>query len=276
MGHTGEVGPVKDLKEFAAFWDNIIDRYIAGEFPLDAPLDAWFDSYKGIGEGAVDPQVMPEPYLGDLFAGEHKIVFMGLNPGAPRPTAQARNGTYANEIRALGSYTAWAATWPYLREADITDWGKNVFHDARYRFMKDWYADDNLEHRRMVNWELYPWHSKKIQGSRMRPPPKVVREFVWEPIASLGTTWIFAFGAPWYEQLEHLGLRQLMHLGHGGEPYPTETKPKAYRQVKVYEGPADSFVIAMSTASAAAPPKRREVEILKTELASRGLPVPQP
>ena len=262
------------LEELADFWDQIIDRYLEGEFPLDPPLDSWFRSYKGTGEGAVDPDVMPEPFLGNLFAGDHRMVFMGLNPGAPRPTAQSRTGTYASEIREMGSYRAWAATWPYLRGLDIQEWGKNVFHDARYRFMKDWYDDPSLEHRHMLNWELYPWHSKKVQGSRMRPPGDVVREFVWEPIADTGAQWIFAFGTPWYEQLEHLKLKELVHLGHGGEPYPTETKPKAYRKVKVYDGPAESFVVSMSTAAAAAPPKRRETEILKEGLARRGFPVP--
>ena len=262
------------LQNLADFWDDIIDRYLAGEFPLDPPLDSWYASYKGIGEGKVNPDVMPEPYLGDLFAGDHRIVFMGLNPGAPRPTAQSRQGTYAQEIRELGSYRAWAATWPYLRDRDLDEWGKNVFHDARYRFMKDWYDDPALKHQHALNWELYPWHSKKVQGSRMRPPVDVIRRFVWEPIAETGAKWLFAFGVPWYDQFEQLGLRVLLHLGHGGDTYPTETKPKAYRQVRVYEGPAESLVVAMSTASAAAPPKTKEVEILKAELARRGLPVP--
>lgn len=262
------------LQEYASFWDAVIARYLQGEFPLDPPLDVWFDSYRGKGEGAVDVEVMPEPYLGDLFATELRMVFMGLNPGSPRPAAQSRTGTYAEEIRDLGSYRAWAATWPYLRDRDLEDWGRNVFHDARYRFMKRWYGDSTLEHRHMLNWELYPWHSKKVQGSRMRPPIDVIREFVWEPVAATGAKWIFAFGSDWYEQLDQLGLAQLVHLGHRGEPYPTETKPRAYRQVRVYEGPADSFVVAMSTASAAAPPKDREAEILREELGRRGFPVP--
>jgi hypothetical protein len=71
-----------------------------------------------------------------------------------------------------------------------------------------------------------------------------------------------------------LGLDLLLHLGHGGEPYPTETRPKAYRQVRVYEGPAKSLVIVMSTAAAASPPKKKEVDILKHELARRSLAVP--
>lgn len=262
------------LQELADFWDDVIDRYLEGEFPLDPPLDSWFASYKGTGEGEVDAEVMPEPYLGDLFTGDHRIVFMGLNPGAPRPKAQSRQGTYAQEIRRLGSYRAWAATWPYLRDIDLSEWGKNVFHDARYRFMKDWYDDSGLEHRHALNWELYPWHSRKVQGSRMRPPVDVVRRFVWKPIAATGVRWIFAFGTPWYEQLEQLGLKQLAHLGHGGDPYPTETKPKAYRKVKLYAGPADSLVVAMSTSATAAPPSRRETEILKEELAGRGFPTP--
>lgn len=228
----------------------------------------------GNGLGVVDREVMPEPYLGDLFDGDHRMVFMGLNPGSPRPTAQSRNGTYAQEIRQMGSYRAWAATWPYLRELDVSTWGRNTFHDSRFEFMKNWYGNPSLEHRHMLNWELYPWHSKKVRGSPIRPPADVVRSFVWDPIAATGARWLFAFGTPWYEQLELLRLKELVHLGHGGEPYPTETKPKAYRKVKVYEGPADAFVVAMSTAAAAAPPSRRETEILKEELARRDFPIP--
>lgn len=265
---------MKVLEELSSFWDDNINRYLNGEFPLDPPLDSWFGSYRGTGEGAVDREVMPEPYLGDLLRGEHKMVFMGLNPGYPRPTAQARDGSYAHEIRELGSYRAWAATWPYLRDLDLLEWGRNTFHDSRYQFMRNWYEDSALEHGHMLNWELYPWHSKKVQGSRMRPPVEVIRRFVWEPIAATQARWIFAFGVDWYDQLEQLGLKELIHLGHGGESYPTETKPRAYRKVKVYEGPSNAFVVAMSTAAAAAPPKKREADILKEEFSRRGFPVP--
>lgn len=262
------------LNELAEFWDRIIDRYLSGEFPLDPPLDEWYHSYRGIGEGRVDPEVMPEPYLGDVLASDHRMVFLGLNPGRPRPTAQSRQGTYAKEIRDLGSYRAWAATWPYLRSSDVDVWGKNVFHDARFTFLRRWYEDETLLHHNMLNWELYPWHSKKVQGSRMRPPVDTIRRFVWEPLAETGARWIFAFGADWYDQLRQLGLKQLLHLGAGGDPYPTETKAKAFRQVRVYEGPSDAFVIAMSTASSASPPGEKETRILKEELRRRGLRVP--
>ena len=140
--------------------------------------------------------------------------------------------------------------------------------------MKNWYGDAELGHRQMLNWELYPWHSKKVQGSRMRPPSEVIREFLWEPVGSLAAPWVFAFGREWFERLDDLGLRSLLVLGYGGEPYPTLTKPGARRSVKIYEGPGESFVVAMSTAAAAAPPSLKEANILKAELAQRGFPVP--
>ena len=263
-----------DALSVLSYWDRVIDRYLEGDFPLDGLLGPWFRSYKGTGQGAVDPNVMPEPYLGNLRSKEHRMVFLGLNPGSPRPTAQSRTGTYADEIRRLGGYSAWAATWPYLRDEDVAVWGRNVFHAARLRFMRDWYAEEKLSKQHMLNWELYPWHSKKIQGARMRPPSEAVREYVWEPLRTLRANWVFAFGKPWFEKLEEQGLRCLLHLGHGGEGYPTRTKPGAHRTVKVYEGPGDSFVVAMSTAAAAAPPNSIETSILREELGRRGFPVP--
>lgn len=263
-----------DARGVMQFWDQVVDRYLDGEFPLDGPLRPWFDSYRGSGEGAVDPEVMPEPYLGDLEAGDHRMIFLGLNPGSPRPRAQSRSGTYAEEIRALGSYHAWAATWPYLRPEDLAEWGRNKFHDSRFEFMKNWYGDRGLQHAHMLNWELYPWHSKKVMGSRMRPPAEVIKEFVWEPVGDLAAPWVFAFGREWFGKLGELGLRPLVVLGYGGEPYPTLTKPGARRSVKVWEGPEGIHVVAMSTAAAAAPPSRVEANILKEELAKRGFSVP--
>lgn len=256
------------------FWDDVIARYLNGDFPLDGPLGEWFDSYRGTGMGAVEVDVMPEPYLGDLDATDHKMVFLGLNPGCPRPRAQSRTGTYAGEIRRLGSYAAWAATWPYLRPEDVAEWGRNRFHASRFAFMRNWYDDGGLEHAHMLNWELYPWHSRKVMGSRMRPPSAVIREFVWQPVGDLGAPWVFAFGKEWFEKLDELGLRGVAHLGYGGDPYPTVTKPGAKRNVKVWEGPGGSHVVAMSTSAAAVPPSKVEATILKEELARRGFEVP--
>jgi hypothetical protein len=76
------------------------------------------------------------------------------------------------------------------------------------------------------------------------------------------------------EQLKQLELKQLAHLGHRGDSYPTDTKPKAYRQVRIYEGPSDSFVVAMSNCVRGRASQEREAEILRDELARRGFPVP--
>lgn len=218
--------------------------------------------------------VMPEPYLGDLGARGHRAVFLGLAPGCPRPRAQSRTGTYADEIRRLGSYGAWAATWPYLRDEDVAEWGRNSYHDLRYEFMKRWFADDDLGHEHMLSWQLFPWHVRKVQGPKMRVPAEVLEELVWGPIESIGAPWVFAFGKPWFEQLEVLGLTEVVALGHGGEPYPTRTKPGARRTAKVYEGLGDSKVLAMSTSAAADPPSLEETIILKEALASKDIAVP--
>jgi hypothetical protein len=122
----------------AKVWDQVIADFLEGK-PTNTrpPIDCWCKSYTGPG---VELEAFPEPYLGDLF-GEPKAVFLALNPGpaaldvkSERGDFQSRTGIFANEIRKIGSYRAWASSWPYFRKP----WGHNSHHFPRMEFLKRW------------------------------------------------------------------------------------------------------------------------------------------
>ena len=50
--------------------------------------------------------------------------------------------------------------------------------------MRSWCDHPQLAKEAMLSFELFPWHSKGMTG-RIVPPPAVVREFIWEPIAEI-------------------------------------------------------------------------------------------
>lgn len=173
-------------------WDEEIGRWIAGDRVVSEDLRAWFNCYKGTGEGAPNLEAFPEPFLGDLFA-EPKAVFLALNPGPVAPEFQYVSGIFVGEIRAMGSYSAWARSWPYLRDP----WGYNRHHHTRMGFLRRWYADSTLGGAEMLAFELYPWHSE-ILNARFRWTDKarhLVDRYVWQPISASGAEYVFGVGA---------------------------------------------------------------------------------
>src|SRR5688572_24665198 len=122
----------------ANFWDGVVNDFLEGKTTLPAPLDKWHQSYAGKGHGQVQAGSLIEPYIGNITKNP-KAVFLGLNPGQAHPEFQAREGIFAEEIRKLGSYRKWAATWPYLREPWVSAKGKNRYLNARINFMRRWY-----------------------------------------------------------------------------------------------------------------------------------------
>jgi hypothetical protein len=100
--------------EFPAYGDQAIGRFLAGGPavpPDDRRMQSWAKAYRGRGRGEVNPGAFPEPYQGALDR-RPVGVFLGLNPGQAQLDFQGRWGLFADEIRHLGSYSAWAATWP--------------------------------------------------------------------------------------------------------------------------------------------------------------------
>lgn len=214
----------------------------------------------------VEWEAFPEPYVGPLDRRPH-AVFLALNPGRSSPEMQSAKGVLANEIRRLGSYRAWAASWPFLRDIWIRHKGRNRHHASRLEFMRSWLDQPELCARDMLGFELYPWHSTRVTAP-MRPDPGVIREFVFAPIEELGAPPIFAFGAPWFSMLEdHLRLPVITRLGIGGRPYPTRVRDRA---AIVFSLPSGAVVIAVKQRGYVGPPSASETLVLREALTQGG------
>jgi hypothetical protein len=205
---------------------------------------------------------MPEPFLGDL-TGSVAGVFLALNPGRSVPTFQGRQGVFASEILEHGSYSAWAATWPYLRGPWSTTVGPNRHHESRLTFLRRWTHSPDLPAAEMVGFELYPWHSTAVTGA-MRPPSEFIERWVWQPLREIGAL-VFAFGAPWFPLLESgLGLQVVDRLGVGGRPYGSAVPSRAVLVLKDHSG---MTVIAERHSGSAGPPSSTETDLLQDALA---------
>lgn len=250
----------------AEFWDEVINRFLEGEFPLPPPLDRWITAYEGTGEGVVDREALPEPYSGPIL-GDPQAVMLGLNPGVAHPEFQYRDGIIAQEIRASGSYRQVMRTGFVNREPWLSRLGPVEYHTSRVRLMQRWNNDPTLGDEHLLTFELFPWHSKRIT-SRMRPDPDVIQEMVFEPIADTGVRHVFAFGAEWFRLLDELDSRRILTLGRGGEAYPTQVPS---RTVAVFETPGGLAIIAEKHSGSAGPPNPSETQILREALAKHGL-----
>jgi hypothetical protein len=78
---------------------------------------------------------------------------------------------------------------------------------------------------------------------------------VWQRIAELPTTHVFAFGRPWHDLADS--------LGHGGRPYSSTV---ASRAVRVYALPSEQHLVVEWHTGSAAPSRAAEVALLKAEL----------
>jgi hypothetical protein len=253
-------------------WDDVVDAFLAGGRSLPDRLRLWAEGYRGTGDGVVQWDAFPEPFVGALDR-RPLMIFLALNPGRASPEMQSSSGVLAEEIRRMGSYRAWAASWPFLREVWTSRKGRNKHHVSRLEFMRRWWHRPELTCEDMVGFELYPWHSIRVTA-QMRPDPGVIREFVLAPIEELGNAPVFAFGAPWFAMFEkHLGLSVVARLGVGGLPYPTRVRDRA---AVVFALPNGASVIAVRQGGYAGPPSALETVLLQEALASVGVKVPSP
>jgi hypothetical protein len=246
--------------ELTGYWDQVIGRFLVGgpAVPPDPRMRSWFEAYRGRGRGEVSLDAFPEPYVGALDR-RPVGVFLALNPGRAHLGFQGRSGLFADEIRHLGTYSAWAATWPYLRDPWVATMGPNRYLTSRLAFLRTWTGQPTLTADAMVTFELYPWHSTAVTAS-MRPDPGIVREFVWQPVRQLGAP-VFAFGKPWFGLLEDkLGLQVVDRLEAGDRRYPTEVPS---RKILVLRGGDGPVVIAERHLGSAGPPRRSETRLLR-------------
>jgi hypothetical protein len=155
--------------ELTAYWDQAIGRFLAGGPAVgpDPRARSWVEAYRGRGRGEVNLDAFPEPYLGALDR-RPVGVFLALNPGRAHLGFQGRSGLFADEIRQHGTYSAWAATWPYLRDPWVATMGPNRYLTSRLAFLQTWTGQPTLIADAMVTFELYPWHSTAVTAP-MRP-----------------------------------------------------------------------------------------------------------
>lgn len=258
-----EPSPVRPAcHALTALWDAAIAEFLAGGLAVPAALEDWAQSYTGKGRGAVELEAFPEPYLGSLSV-QPSAVFLALNPGQADLNFQGRKGIFAKEIERMGSYSGWAASWPYLRGpwTDPDKHGTNRHHSSRLHFMRTWVGDPRLGGEEMVTFELYPWHSTAVTA-RMRPDPAVVDEYVWRPVAELGAP-VFAFGAEWFRILKSLGLQEVVRLGGATAHYGSTV---ASRTVALFTNDTGAKVIAAKHSGSATPPRRDEALLLRDTL----------
>lgn len=256
------------IADLYSLWDDVVERWMAGDEPVTEEIRPWFDAYSGSGRGAVDSHALPEPYLGrieDAYA-----VFLSLNPGDVRPLFQSRNGLFANEIRTLGSYREWAFSWPYFRDDPPTIRGGTTFHTKSLRFLRDWYHAPQLSQHHMASFDLYPWHST-VLTSRISLNPDaldILTKYVWEPIAQAKVPFVFAFGRDWFEPIQQLGYPILARLGLEGDDTPFDVST---RTVLVVNPPWQGLIIAGKTHNYPAPPATDDVDVLIESLLTRGV-----
>lgn len=258
--------------DVAELWDQVVDNWLKGGTSVPDELRPWFDVYSGKGRGEVDPEAFPEPFLGDLTVRPAGVT-LALNPGEVFKDFQYRDGIFANEIRAMGSYTKWASTWPYLRSDGprLPDGRGRDFHNKRWNFLKNWYSTPSLPPSRMLAFELYPWHSTGLTRSiifKSNTARTFIERYVWQPIVDSGTPFVFGVGKDWLPVLRSLASEVIVTLGYEGEPCGF-TEPK--RTVLVARGPNAMLIIASKTHNVANPIPAEDVDILKRELLRRGI-----
>jgi hypothetical protein len=110
--------------------------------------------------------------------------------------------------------------------------------------------------------QCYPWHSNSITAP-LKPPPEVIEEFVWQPIAELPVQDVFAFGRPWNDLAKALKLPRTGKLGSGGTDYKSAAPSRA---VRTYGLPSGQRLVVEWHAGSAGPPSAKESALLHDAL----------
>ena len=267
------------IERVMQLWDEVTVDFLAGRSTtIRERLEGWYRSYTRLSD--VQPEAFCEPYLGDLTR-RPKMVLLAYNPGEVMPEFQVRrpegDGRYVTElIDEYGSYSRWAASWPYLREP-WRSYMRDVLkrrvdhHLLRLRFMQRWFEDPTLGQSHRVDFEVYPWHSTVFNANAFHPDPTIIRDFVLDPVAELEPEWVFAFGRWWVDTLPTLGAEVVARLGHGGDTYVGTAKDKAKRTILVALLHNGVKVVAEGHSGGAGPPGERELPYFRDAI-TRVLP----
>lgn len=256
-------------KRVAAFWDAHVEEWLSGGDPMPSPLPRWFESYQGVGPGKPTRDGFPEPYPGDLRGAEHtpRMVVLGLNPGKYREKFQSRDGIFAREIREeYRSYSKWQTSCPYDRAPWTEVMGGNRYYRARLQFARNWLQDPSADHRDLLIFESYPWHSTSFRG-RFSPPAEVIDQFVWQPIAEMPVRDVFAFGLSWHMLARALPLDEVGGFDAGSSQYRSAA---AGRKVRIHAIPSGQRLVVVWQPGYAGPPSAKETMLLRDALVGPG------
>ena len=245
-------------------WDRVLAEWSGESYVFPPDLERWRQTYAGKGAGAVDLTCFPDAYVGDLRGVRHdvpRLVVLGLNPGIGQVALQGVHGAWTAAIKAEGySYCTQRAPfgnadWLAVNGKPSTYWQRLV------NFARRWVDDDAMDVDELLNIELYPFHSSKLTA-KITPPPDVLHRYVWEPLDEMPGVDVFAFGAPWRDACESMGMPLIASYGgDGAEPLADATRGEW--RVRVYESPVGSPVIVSWQRGSANPPGVRNLDELR-------------
>ena len=159
---------MKEIEDWKHAWDIRIAEICDNNRDM-LSNDPWLNGtcYRGRGDQALLEKYLPEPYFGDPLS--NSIVMLNLNPGPPIPKLQStQGGSFIAEIKACGSYQAFAKRFSYLEihssevEEDING-GHKWWTRTRNRLneMLEIQSD-----KMPFVLEICPYHSNKFAGLR--------------------------------------------------------------------------------------------------------------
>ena len=237
----------------ADFWDDVVADWLDGQRHLKPPLDRWFASYAGTGQGTPSLDFYPDPYIGDLRGSvrEPRLVCFGLNPGLGYAGLQSGDGIWARRIRETGYSGCFQRSSGEDPASFIAHHGKeSVFWRNVLRFARRWLRDPAVSVHDILELELYPWRSKAVTAL-IRPPEDIIRKFLFAPVQEIDVPAVFAFGAPWFKVREALELPLEAQFSSGGW------------NLNACRLPSNQLLIVSSQRGFSGPPGPRRVEVIR-------------
>lgn len=257
-------------KEASDTWDDLIAHWLVGDVtPRDyaADMARWRASYAGGGNGAVNLDHYPDPFVGDLrgLATQPRLVVLGLNPGVGYDVLQSRQGLWSKRIRTEGYSRCFKRSpaedpegWLEVRKS--LGKGNSPYWSRLIGFTKRWLGDPRANVSDILNMELYPWHSNSLTAG-INAPADIVRRYVFDPLSQVDVSDLFAFGAPWFGVAARLALRPL-----AAQRRIIGADDPSHWKVAIYELPSGQRLIVSSTAGSAGPPGEERIDQFRTAI----------
>jgi hypothetical protein len=253
----------------ADFWDKTLNDWVEGKPMTDPDLLRWQSSYQGKGIGRVDLEHYPDPIVGDIrgVQREPRLVLLGLNPGIGYNSLQSHNGVWAQRIAQHGytycldrSPAADPASWKGLHGKESPYWRNAI------SFTRRWLDDPSASIGDILNFELYPWHSRGVNG-KMQPPADLIQKYIWDAVREMKMSEVFAFGKEWFKIADDLGLVRIALYGPDGDELPGDLKMTHWR-LGLYRVSPDKVLIVSSQAGYSGPPGEDRILVLREILST--------